>query len=292
MTVTAIRDLIINTLLGIPSPPVLNTSGNSVSKESLSVNLAADIKQMMSAIQAEAISDDGSRVDYRKIKTSHAYAEYRELVDQLHGFELADLSSRSERLAFWINIYNALVIDAVIQEEVKQSVTESWLGILSFFQKAAYGIDGMRFSLSDIEHGILRENRGTPFIPGPQFSSLDDRMSSVIEPMDPRIHFALNCASASCPPIQFYTPAELNQKLDLATSNFINQDLRLDKDSRRISISRIFSWYRIDFGGNRGILSFIAKHIHDQEISNWIKENMEEIRIAFQNYDWTLNRML
>ncbi len=291
MPVSTMRDDLMNLVLRVPATAGLNSPGQKSGESPPSITLAADLKRLMSAIQVEAVSDDGYRVDYQKIKTSQAYAQYRDMADQLSGFELAHLGTRAERLAFWINLYNALVIDAVIQEEIKQSVTESWLGILSFFQKAAYWVDGARYSLSDIEHGILRENKGTPYIPGPQFPLLDTRNASVIEPMDPQIHFALNCASTSCPPIQFYDASDLDRQLDLATKNFVNQDLELDVNKGRVYISRIFSWYQADFGGSLGILRFIAKYTNNPGHSAWIKENLEEIKISYKTYDWSLNRM-
>ena len=291
MAVSTMRDDLMNLVLRVPATAGLNSPRPKPGVSLPSITLAADLKRLMSTIQVEAISDDGSQVDYQKIKTSQTYAQYRELADHLSGFDLEQLTTRAERLAFWINLYNSLVIDAVIQEEVKQSVTESWLGILGFFQKAAYWVDGVRYSLTDIEHGILRQNRGTPYIPGPQFSALDVRKASVIEPMDFRIHFALNCASASCPPIQFYDDPDLERQLDLATKNFVNQDLEVDVNNRKVYISKIFSWYQVDFGGNPGILSFVAKYINDPDLSDWIKENIEEIKISYKTYDWSLNRM-
>jgi len=74
-----------------------------------------------------------------------------------------------------LKTHNTLVIDAVIQFGVKYSVTEGRLGVLAFFERAAYQIGGHRFSLTDIEHGILRTNRGFPYLPGSHFASDDPR---------------------------------------------------------------------------------------------------------------------
>ena len=286
-----IKDHILNRVLGTPPGAALNTSAPPDRIGFVPANLAGELKRCMSSIQSEAITGDGSRVDYQMIRASQSYVEYRALTNLLSGFDLRTLESRADKLAFWINLYNSLVIDAVIQEDVKVSVTESWLGILGFFQKSAYWVNGLRFSLADIEHGILRQNRGIPYFPGAQFATSDYRKNFVIDPMDLRIHFALNCASLSCPPIQFYSPEDLDMQLDLAASNFINQDLEIGKKEKHITISRIFSWYRQDFGGNHRILNYLSNHLKDPVLSSWFKENLDEIKIRFQPYDWTLNRM-
>ncbi|MCJ7733752.1 MAG: DUF547 domain-containing protein [Anaerolineales bacterium] len=201
------------------------------------------------------------------------------LADQLGTFSINSLVSLQEKRAFWINLYNALVIDAVIQENIRDSVTESWLGVLSFFQKATYWVNGSRFSLSDIEHGVLRGNRGFPYFPGSHFEDSDPRLLTVIEPIDPRIHFALNCASNSCPPINFYTQGDLDNQLDMAARNFINQDLHLKKDQMKISISKIFYWYKIDFGGLDGIVPFLEQYHETLSLANGSK-------ITGSQFDW------
>jgi hypothetical protein len=194
-------------------------------------------------------------------------------------------------LAFWINLYNALVIHAVIQENVQNSVTESWLGILSFFQRAAYTVGGLRFSLTDIEHGILRDNRGFPYFPGTHFSSNDPRQKLVIHEKDPRIHFALNCASNSCPPIGVYSPESLDIQLDIASKNFIHGDLLINKESKTITISSIFRWYQVDFGDIKGVLEFLINHLDDLADQAWLRNHQSNIRVRYHPYDWSLNRL-
>jgi hypothetical protein len=192
--------------------------------------------------------------------------EYRDLTSQLHFLDLNTLDNRYERLAFWINLYNALVIDAIIQFGILSSVTEKPLGVLSFFQRAAYIINEQRFSLTDIEHGILRGNRGFPYFPGVHFESTDPRKVSVIPAFDPRIHFVLNCASKSCPPIGVYSPDRLDVQLDLASRSFINMDMDVDKVRKTISLSSIFRWYKNDFSERLGILEFLIQYVDDKEL--------------------------
>jgi hypothetical protein len=231
-------------------------------------------------------------VNYSRLAQSRSYQEHKQLVSRLNTFDYHSLISRESRLAFWINLYNALVLDAVIQEKITSSVTESWLGMMSFFQKAAYLISGDRFSLTDIEHGILRANSGFPYLPGPHFSSRDPRRLGLIEPMDSRIHFALNCASNSCPPIGVYSPEFIDQQLDLAALSFINADSVLDLANQTISVSMIFRWYQIDFGGKSGIFKTLEKYLELPEGEGRQPLNLSGFRLKFHPYDWGLNTKL
>jgi hypothetical protein len=236
-----------------------------------------------------AISKDGGAVDYTKLQGSEIYQWFQgELTPQLQQFNPDILTTPSEKLAFWINLYNALVIDAVIRLNISKSVTQGALGVVRFFRKAAYQIGGYRLSLEDIEHGILRGNQGHPYIPGKQFNSADPRLSWIIRPSDPRIHFALNCASNSCPPIGFYSAEKIETQLEIASQNFITQEVRFKPTSNILELSRIFQWYAIDFGGKQGVLAFVAKYLHDAELNQQI-ETSAKIIFQYQPYDWQLN---
>jgi hypothetical protein len=182
-----LRNFILHRLIGVPR--VLNTSASGASGTSQTI--AADLKR---AIQK--LDTSGAQVDYAHVRASPGYADYRTQVAALRVFDLASLPTRADRIAFWLNLYNALVIDAVIAFGVQRSVTERQGGI-GFFLRAAYNIGGQVYSLHDIEHGVLRENRGYPAFAGRQFAASDPRRPHVIDPMDVRIHFALNCASRS-----------------------------------------------------------------------------------------------
>ncbi len=100
------------------------------------------------------MDEPGGKVDYAGFHASQEYEEYRQKCSALlQGYQPEKLLTISAQRAFWINIYNALLIDAVIAFDVQQSVTEGKLGIITFFRRAAYRIDGKRVSLGQIEHG-------------------------------------------------------------------------------------------------------------------------------------------
>ncbi len=247
-------------------------------------SIGEDLKRALNQLKGKAISRDGRSVNYSKLAGSMEYQHYRSLTLLLNSFDYRELPSLAEQLAFWINLYNALVIDAVIQQGVRNSVTETRLGVVGFFQRAAYLVNGQRFSLTDIEHGVLRANLGFPYFPSPHFSTGDPRQEAVIRPLDPRIHFALNCASNSCPPIGVYTPGNINQQLNLAASSFVKGDTVVDQDHKVLSVSKIFNWYAGDFGGRLGVLQFLAEHL------GLPREQLQGVRLVFHPYDWGLNK--
>jgi len=196
---------------GIPIDFVLN-SGSEPGGVMASVPVAADLRRIVNALKAEAYDTEHGRVDYARLCASPTYAEYCLCARRLQSFDPAMLDSHAERLAFWINLYNALVVDAVIRFEVKRSVNEA----PGFFWRAAYNIGGQRYCSFDIEYGILRANAPHPAIPGPHFGARDPRRRYSLERLDPRIHFALVCAARSCPPIAVYDAAGIDQQLDMA----------------------------------------------------------------------------
>jgi Protein of unknown function, DUF547 len=127
----------------------------------------------------------------------------------------------AERIAFFVNIYNALIIHGTCEFGSPANLLKR----LTFFGDACYRIGADTYSANDIEHGVLRNNATSPASAGallgfgplkkPQFKSGDRRRAQCVEPMDPRIHFALVCGAKSCPPIKLYTPDNLNEGLQV-----------------------------------------------------------------------------
>ncbi len=256
-----------------------------------SVPLAADLRRIINVLKAEAYDTAQRRVDYTRLCASSAYAEYGRCARRLQSFDPEALVSRAERLAFWINLYNALIVDAVIQFGVERSVNEA----PGFFWRAAYNIGGQRYCAFDIEYGILRANAPHPAIPGHHFGAHDLRCRYSLERLEPRIHFALVCAARSCPPIGVYDAAHIDEQLDMAARAFIqNGGVEIDRAAGQVRLSRIFQWYAPDFGGRpfalgdkRPLLKFIADYLADGAEREYVLRGKPTIR--FQPYDWSLN---
>lgn len=256
-------------------------------------NLPAHMREVLDRIRVDAMDAQGAHVDYAALRDHPAYLEFRKkLSPSLRSFNPASLTSEAERMAFWINLYHVLVLDAVISFGVKRSVGEGWLGLMAFFRKAAYNVGGQRLSLNDIEHGILRGNAGHPLAPGPHFTSYDLRRAWMIQNPDPRIHFALNCASHSCPPIRIYSAENLNSQLDLATRSFVDADVKLNPARQVLVVSSIFRWYGGDFGGREGVISFLIDHLPYNGIRAWLGVHRDDLRLQYEPYDWSLNNAI
>lgn len=283
------REALLNGVLFTRPNAVLNEAENRDKSGAWDgVRIAAELKRVISNLYATAFNPANRGVDYARLREHQAYADYRACAARLAAFDPGALTTRQEQLAFWINLYNALVVDAVIAFDVQASVTEGPLGVLRFFRRAAYNVGGYRVSCDDIEHGILRANRGHIALPGPQFGPSDPRCAWVITPPDLRVHFALNCASRSCPPISFYDAAQIDAQLDLATRNVVAVEVRINRARREVHLSRIFQWYASDFGGKTGVVDFLLRYLEDEEIG-WLSGHREDAHLVYRPYDWSLN---
>jgi hypothetical protein len=273
----------IDRLLGVNDDTVLNTGETSLS----STSPAQDLFQAANALKAEAIDPETGQIDYVKLAMCEAYQDFREVARSLANYNLEDLGDRNAQTAFWINLYNAMILDAVVQYQIKDSISRN----LGLFRRAAYRVGGMRFSADDIEHGILRGNRRNPFIPIPAFAHDDPRLILTSDPPDPRIHFALVCGARSCPPIAFYDGEQINAQLDLAAAGFINGGgADYDPVNKTLSLSKIFSWYQADFSGRRGVLKTIGEYTRDEKVQEALEQG--SVRVRYQPYDWSVNGLV
>ena len=282
------RERLLDSLSGVHPSLVLNREP-AQARGAPPSDLAARLNDVLRSLKAKAMDASGARIDYAALRRSTAYADYHErYLSQLSTFNPQSLPNLNERRAFWINVYNALVIDAVIAFDVRASVTEGLLGTLPFFRRAAYKVGGNRVSLDDIEHGILRGNRGHPLLPGRHFSSSDPRLLWVL-PLDPRIHFALNCGARSCPPIRSYDPHNLDAQLDLAARSFVNSTVEIRHGEVRLS--QLFRWYRADFGEREGVSKLLDDYLDDDRRRALREQNGSSLRWRYTPYDWGLNAL-
>lgn len=238
------------------------------------------LKESANAMRAEAIDANTGQVDYRKLSQSEAYAAFRKLTLSLPSCSLEDLGEAEHQLAFWINAYNVLILDAVLHYSVEGSL----LSDLGFFRRAAYNIGGFRFSADDIEHGILRGNRRHPYLPFAPFHADDPRRMMILKRFDARIHFALVCGAKSCPTISFYDGDRIHDQLEQAARTFIRGDgARVEAERNTLWLSKIFQWYREDFGGVNQVF---------QIVSQQLGVDVDKMRIRYTPYDWSVNAKL
>lgn len=271
--------------MGFSSPIILNAK--EPSKIPLEQPIDIALTTAMGELKAQFIDVKSGVVRYKDIRGSNAFEQYKHLTSRLRALDLRSLEKRDQRLAFWINVYNTGVIHGVIELGLQKSVKE----FPRFFDRLIYEIGGYRFSLNEIEHGILRGNRRHPYRLLKPFRKRDPRSEFAVIPMDPRIHFALVCGARSCPPISFYEADQIDFQLQLAATSFINSpQVKIMPEERAVFISMIFKWYRTDFGGSdEALVHTLLNFLDEGKKKDFLKDNRDRIRIRYQPYDWNLN---
>jgi Protein of unknown function, DUF547 len=173
--------------------------------------------------------------------------------------------SREDRLAYWINAYNAFTVQLIIRHYPLKSIKDIGSKVKIPFVNTPWDIKFIRigkekYDLNNIEHGILRE----------KFK-------------EPRIHFAIVCASVSCPKLlnEAYTGSEVNQQLDTQARSFLNDNSRNRITANTAQLSQIFNWFRGDFTRNGTLTEFINRY------SN-VKIN-KNAKLSYLDYNWGLN---
>lgn len=244
------------------------------------------LKQAINQLKGGFYDLETGGVNYGAMKASEAFGHYQAAASLLQHFELSALQTQAERLAFWINLYNALTVHGIVALGVRHSVRE----IPHFFEKVAYRIGAHTFSLDQIEHGILRGNTRKHFGARRPFSAQDPRMAYVLTEREPRIHFALVCGSKSCPPIGTYHAEKIELQLQLAAESFINSDqVRIERARKQLQLSKIFAWYGKDFGDRAALIRFLAHYRKNPEDRAFLLEYGPRLAVSYQEYDWSLN---
>ncbi len=214
-------------------------------------------------------------VDYKSLCKNIHFAHY---LDQLVNVNPDALKSEKEKLAFWINAYNAWTLKIICDNYPLKSINELHSGGLAMgmvlkstvWDKKIVTINGKKTSLSDIEHKIMR----------PIFK-------------DPRIHFAIVCAAKGCPPLrnEAYEAEKLDQQLDSQGRIFLAQKKKnsFNFETKIANISPIFGWFKEDFGRKpEAVLRWIARYLSEEE-GTPLSQDAARWRIKYTFYDWSLN---
>ena len=186
------------------------------------------------------------------------------------------LKNDSEKLAFWINIYNAYIL-VILSENPDKYNDRS-----TFFKNEQIPIAGRLVSFAKIEHGIIRKSQwelGLGKI-SKWFPNKFERKLRVDE-RDYRIHFALNCGAKDCPPVAIYEVGRLEEQLEKGTKNYLERTSEYKPEANEVVVTSLFSWFRGDFGSKSGVLGILKE--------NKVISTTKNIDLAYKNYDWTLD---
>jgi hypothetical protein len=214
-------------------------------------------------------------VDYGKMKEDPRLGAY---LAGLASVDPGSINDPHEQLAFWINLYNATTLKLICDHYPVGSINDLHTGGLiigtviksTAWDRKIVRVKGQVLTLNDVEHVIIR----------PQFK-------------DPRAHFALVCASKSCPPLrgEAYEGSRLGDQLDDQARVFLADTFRnaFDAATRTAEISKIFSWYDEDFGGTeRDVLMTLAPYLA-APVRTSILADPSAWTVEFKDYDWSLN---
>ncbi|ULC60146.1 DUF547 domain-containing protein [Flaviramulus sp. BrNp1-15] len=227
-------DTIKNQVEIIPTKPVLHSQWNNLLKSHVSEN---------------------GNVNYSGFKNN--WSTLRNYLESLNKKLPDENWNKNEKLAYWINTYNAMTIDLILRHYPVNSIKD----IKDPWKQRYWKLGEKWYNLDEIEHKILRQ------------------MS------EPRIHFAIVCASYSCPKLlnEAYTASNMENQLTKATKDFINDSERNILTPNKVELSKIFTWFKKDFliNGNGNIIHFINKY-SDIKVS-------EKAQKSYMEYNWSLN---
>jgi len=205
------------------------------------------------------VSEEGA-VDYTGFQSNSV--ELHRYLDHLSQNAPAPGWTKEEELAYWINAYNAFTVKLILDHYPLKSIKDISDGlpmINSPWDIKFFKIGGLDFDLNTIEHEILRK----------KFD-------------DPRIHFAINCASISCPRLrnEAYIPSKIEYQLNDQAHYFINNKLKNQIGTSELKLSSIFNWFQGDFIKHESLHSFLRKYNTNVQ---------DESKISYLKYDWELN---
>jgi hypothetical protein len=235
----------------------------------VTTGLASPDPALFTAVLRDHVKD--GRVDYAALGTDQRLQRF---LGQVAATDPDQVPAGRDRLAFWLNAYNAYTLQLIVERRPRKSITE-----ISAATSAPANevwdipfavVGGKTYSLNQIEHDFIRR----------QFK-------------EPRAHFALNCASGSCPALrpEAYDGSDLDRQLDEQGRLFLGDPARnrFDLSTRTAYLSSIFKWYRDDFGaGDRGML-LAAAAFAPEKVRLSIAADSGAWSVKYLEYDWSLN---
>ncbi|XP_030508222.2 uncharacterized protein LOC115722971 [Cannabis sativa] len=244
------------------------------------------LTKIMSAILEAYASDDRRSVDYIGISNSEEFRRYVNLTQGLHRINLVDLTTE-QRLAFFLNLYNAMVIHAVIRSGSPEGIMDR-----KFFSEFQYIVGGHPYSLSTIKNGIIRNNRRPPYSLVKPFGSGDNRLELVLPKVNPLIHFGLCDGTKSSPTVKFFSPQGIETELRTAAREFFQGiGMEVDLDKRTVHLTRIIKWFSSDFGQEKEILKWLMSYLNATKagLLSHLLSDGGPVSISYKDYDWSVN---
>lgn len=235
---------------------------------------------VFSDILARVVTDSG--VDYAKLAADRSGLDRYLAELERTNPALVEAASLHDRLAFWINAYNACMLKRVVDHYPIRVAG----GLQGIRNRAAGRPANSVWQIADVFTGGHCRVAGAT-------RSQDEIEHEIIRPLgDPRIHFAINCAAVSCPPLipEAYDGRRLDGQLDARVHAFVGDPAQFEVDDSgarpEVRVNQVLDWFNVDFGGHDGVKSFLARYVSQEA-----REVLERpgSRLSFIDYDWTLN---
>lgn len=264
------------------SSPLVSGNASGPMTSTPQLNRMASSPTILSATK-HTVGDD---VDYSTLAKSEDFRQYTLAAAELQRVQLTALN-HDERIAFFVNCYNALCLHGYVSHGPPTSVIRRWI----FFRGLSYRIAGLDMTLDDIEHGILRGNKRAPMIKFlQQLRPSDPKCQHVLTKRDGRIHFIISAGTRSDPPIRILDGENVQEELHVATVEFLSYSVKLDIEKRAVTLPRIFLWYADDFPTpERNLLMWVARYLPagtSQLLVSLVNESTSAPTISYENFDW------
>ena len=229
---------------------------------------------------------DGARFDYLSLRTDPAFGELRAALDGLGDGSAWEGAGRDSRLSAWLNVHNAMVIEAVIALGVRRTVRD----VRGFEHVVWRRVAGHTLTLSDLRYGVLGGNRRPPYKLRRPFGQGDARLALMLDSPDPRVRLALIDATRSGPPLAVYRPETVGDQLEATTRAFVNgmEGVAGCPGGGRIALSPLFAWHARDFGGAAAVRSFLAERVDDPALGEVLRAGTARLQLL--EYDWGLDK--
>ncbi|GAB0497800.1 hypothetical protein MMPV_009137 [Pyropia vietnamensis] len=243
-------------LAAVGVSPVFNLSAGSPSMAADAANGGESDRR-----GGSIVLEGSDNVDYDRLRASASFRAFAVATAELQRVDLLPLN-HDERLAFFANVYNTLVLHAHAVYGPPATLLRRWV----FFRTLSYRVGGTDWTLDDIEHGVLRGNARPPMLKFLQQLRVGDpRTAYVLGRRDGRIHFVISAGTVSDPPVRILEGEDVEALLDEATSDFLDVAVSVDVEARVVRVPRIFCWYAVDFPRGTGpLLRWIARYVRDE----------------------------
>ncbi|XP_028752623.1 uncharacterized protein LOC114712281 isoform X1 [Neltuma alba] len=245
------------------------------------------LTKFMSAILESYATDDRRYLDYSAIGKSEEFRRYVIAAQDLQRINVGELSE-NERLAFFMNLYNAMVIHALTRVGSPQTVLDRNF----FYSDFQYVVGGLPYCLNSIKNGILRCNQRAPYSLMKTFRSGHKQLEFALVKMNPLIHFGICNGTKSSPKVRFFSPQGVVEELRRAAKEFFQEGgVVVDLEKRTVYLTRIIKLYDMDFGQGKDILKWVI-HYLDPTKAGFLTHLLGDggpVHISYQNYDWSIN---